>query len=33
MDVVGYSSKMADDDEGTQKLLAELRFIIENKLY
>jgi hypothetical protein len=33
MDVVGYSSKMADDDEETLKLLAELRFIIENKLH
>ena len=29
MDVVGYSSKMADDDEGTLKLLAERRLIIE----
>ena len=29
MDVVGYSSKMADDDEGTLQLLAERRLIIE----
>ena len=29
MDVVGYSSKMADDDEGKLKLLAEKRLIIE----
>ena len=29
MDVVGYFSKMADDDEGTLKLLAERRLIIE----
>ena len=32
MDVVGYSSKMADDDEGTLKLLAERRLIIEKIL-
>ena len=30
MDVVGYSSKIADDDEDTLKLLAERRLIIEN---
>ena len=29
MDVVGYSSKIADDDEGTLKLLAERRLVIE----
>ena len=29
MDVVSYSSKMAEDDVGTLKLLAERRIVIE----
>ena len=33
MDVVGYFSKMADDDEGTLKLLEKKIIIIENTLH
>ena len=32
MDVVSYSSKMADDDEGTLKLLEERRLVIEKNI-
>ena len=32
MDVVSYSSKMADDDEGTLKLLEERKVIIEKHI-
>ena len=32
MDVVSYSSKMAEDDEGTLKLLEERRVIIEKNI-
>ena len=32
MDVVSYSSKMAEDDEGTLKLLEERRVIIEKHI-
>ncbi len=32
MDVVSYSSKMADDDEGTLKLLEERRIVIEKNI-
>tara|TARA_X000000950_G_C13308836_1_gene415723 strand:- start:94 stop:234 length:141 start_codon:yes stop_codon:yes gene_type:complete len=32
IDVLGYSSKMADDDEGALKLLADRRLITENTL-
>jgi len=32
MDVVSYSSKMADDDEGTLKLLEERRVVIEKNI-
>jgi adenylate cyclase len=32
MDVVNYSSKMGEDDEGTLKLLAERRSIIEQHI-